>query len=265
MSKAAYLAGPMRGYPEYNFPAFHEAEARGKALGWSTISPARMDEEHGFDPASATEETVQSMTDTFIDRDFGAIRALIVADGDAIALLPGWEQSRGARAEHALAVWRGLRVLDARTFDDLVEPQVTNLCPSCEARAKAATSECGDEAAYWATHGQDEVRYVDPQTGGEKGEKAACFHLLPWDVLWADAELYGAGQGKYGPRNWEAGYPWHLSFSAAMRHLAQFWGGESIDAETGGHHLACARFHMAALLRFESAGIGTDDRPGAAS
>jgi hypothetical protein len=32
-------------------------------------------------------------------------------DSDAIYMLRGWEQSKGARAEHAVAVWIGLEII----------------------------------------------------------------------------------------------------------------------------------------------------------
>jgi hypothetical protein len=42
-----YIAGPMRGIPEFNFPAF-DAAARGRAMGLEIISPAELDRAHGF-------------------------------------------------------------------------------------------------------------------------------------------------------------------------------------------------------------------------
>jgi len=107
----------------------------------------------------------------------------------------------------------------------------------------------------------NEVRIVDPKTGGAKGQKLARFDLLPWDTLAQVATLYGVGAQKYEERNWEKGYAWGLSMAALHRHLAAFWSGENLDKETGQPHLACVIFHALALLTFATRGIGTDTRP----
>ena len=41
--KHIYIAGPMRGYPEFNFPAFYAAEERLRARGHAVFNPARRD------------------------------------------------------------------------------------------------------------------------------------------------------------------------------------------------------------------------------
>lgn len=103
-------------------------------------------------------------------------------------------------------------------------------------------------------------RPVSP-TGGEKETNGAKFGLLPWDVLWEDAELYGRGAKKYQARNWEKGYSFSSSFDALQRHAAKFWNGEDIDPETGCKHTTCIRFHAAALGRFLDKFPQYDDRP----
>lgn len=45
-----YLGGPMTGYPEFNFPAFHAAAAVLRADGHEVWSPAEFDLTEGFDP-----------------------------------------------------------------------------------------------------------------------------------------------------------------------------------------------------------------------
>lgn len=106
---------------------------------------------------------------------------------------------------------------------------------------------------------EEEIRVVDPTTGGEKGQKLARFSLIPADWLWALACHYGVGARKYADRNWELGYSWSLSLDAAHRHLGQWLMGEKHDAETGSHHLIAASWHLIALWWFEAHGKGTDD------
>ncbi len=105
-----------------------------------------------------------------------------------------------------------------------------------------------------------EMRVVDPNTGGEKGQKLARFDLIPTDALRQVAEHYGIGASKYADRNWERGYDWGLSYAALCRHLNAFWGGEDIDEETGSPHLAAVVFHALALMTYSSNGLGTDSR-----
>lgn len=107
----------------------------------------------------------------------------------------------------------------------------------------------------------DEVRIVNAETGGEKGQKLERFDLIPAEPLQLLAEHYGRGARKYADRNWERGYKWSLSFGAMMRHAWAFWRGEDIDAETGSPHLVAVAWHALALLEFTRKHPNLDDRP----
>lgn len=101
--KTAYLAGPMRDYPNWNFPAFDANAAYLRAQGWDIISPADLDRAAGFD-----ENTTSA---TFTDEDFrSAMRrdyeALLTCD--AIFFMPGWEKSTGANLEYDFATKLGI-------------------------------------------------------------------------------------------------------------------------------------------------------------
>ena len=104
-----YIAGPMRGIERWNFDAFDQAEDEWRGAGHTPISPAAMDRLVGNDP-----DAVQSMTEGSFMRLFrrAIMRDLrIIADEcDAVAVLPGWELSKGAQVEVALAVALGLPV-----------------------------------------------------------------------------------------------------------------------------------------------------------
>lgn len=107
-----YLAGPMQGLPEFNFPAFHAFAAKLRADGFDVFSPAEKDiERTGKDisKGNATGCHVQAAADGFNLRDALADDTwFICKEADAVALLPGWENSKGAQAEWALARALGL-------------------------------------------------------------------------------------------------------------------------------------------------------------
>lgn len=92
-----YVAGPMKGVPDYNFPAFNAMADLLRAEGHEVINPA----DHGV---------VDGME--WIDYMRLDIAGLITCD--AVQLLPGWRASRGASLEHEIAVRLGLEIFDPR-------------------------------------------------------------------------------------------------------------------------------------------------------
>lgn len=88
-------------------------------------------------------------------------------------------------------------------------------------------------------------------TGGQKGQKAEQFSLLPPRALMEVARVYAFGAAKYDRDNWQRGYPYHLSMDAHQRHTQLYWSGESYDQESGLHHMAHAVFHALALIYFD--------------
>ncbi|SDR18753.1 protein of unknown function [Paraburkholderia fungorum] len=94
-----YLAGPMTGYPELNFPLFHSESARLRALGFEIVNPAELN-------AGSDGDWLACMR---VD-----IAAMMTEECDGVALLPGWERSRGAPIEHNLMRDLGLRVMQAK-------------------------------------------------------------------------------------------------------------------------------------------------------
>ena len=101
----AYIAGPMTGYEDHNYPAFYEAEEMVRAEGFEPINPARMDEEAGRN-GDERELTPEEYSEA-LGEDLEAIRGCA-----AIFLLPGWEDSPGAKAELALAEALGLEIFE---------------------------------------------------------------------------------------------------------------------------------------------------------
>lgn len=105
-----------------------------------------------------------------------------------------------------------------------------------------------------------EVRETS-KTGGQKGRKPEDYALIPVAALAEIARVYSYGATKYSAHQWRKGYPYGWSYSAAQRHLNQFWSGTDRDEESGRHHLAHAAFHLLALMTFQHENLGEDDRP----
>ena len=97
-----YLAGPMTGLPQLNFPAFHAEAARLRALGYDVVNPAELNP----NPNTSWQTCMR------VD-----IRELVTCD--AVALLPKWHESRGARLEHQIACELGMLRINAA---DIREP-----------------------------------------------------------------------------------------------------------------------------------------------
>jgi Domain of unknown function (DUF4406) len=87
-----YLAGPMRGIPDGNFPAFFAAANMLRDAGHEVFSPAEV-------PEKGLTYRQYLMIDLW----------WIGSQAQAIALLPGWEKSFGANAE-----WNLARALDLK-------------------------------------------------------------------------------------------------------------------------------------------------------
>lgn len=118
-----YIAGPMRGKMSFNFPAFDAARDSFERRGFIVFSPADLNREAGFDPellGSDYDWTDLNKCDfsllDAIDRDVAALKQC-----DAIYMLSGWEGSKGAKAEKALAEWIGLEVVYQDDEEDILE------------------------------------------------------------------------------------------------------------------------------------------------
>ena len=88
-----YISGPMTGLPDNNFPSFHSAAAALRACGYEVVNPAEIDP-----GVSADIVGEKAFWQACMRAD---IRAL--CECEALALLPGWERSKGAHLELHLA------------------------------------------------------------------------------------------------------------------------------------------------------------------
>lgn len=100
-----YLAGPMRGYKNWNWPHFDRVADDLRRQGHTVWSPAEYDRELGL-----TDDETKPLPDGFLRKAFSAdVRA--ISESDTIVMLQGWEKSEGATLELGIARMLGLKVL----------------------------------------------------------------------------------------------------------------------------------------------------------
>lgn len=100
-----YLAGPMTGFEDFNFPAFNAMAAQLRARGYVVENPAEHGVVEGADWA-----------------DYMAYDLTRLGLCGQVAVLPGWENSKGARLEVHIARELGMKVVNAH---DLVSMEVS--------------------------------------------------------------------------------------------------------------------------------------------
>ncbi len=245
-----YIAGPMRGYKDFNFPAFDAAKKLGESLGHEVTSPADMDREHdgfeGIGKDGVSGDFIGSTLERCVRRDCEA-----VINNDAIALLPGWENSTGAKAEHAIAMWLGRTILSAETFEPYSrvpfeiwrEREMAHHRPSMSVNLEPPVTrgEIKNGDFVVKDSGQRTVFATGAQRDLQTGK--GYYHLIPFIAIERLAKLYEAGAEKYGPNNWQKGIPIFAYVNSAIRHvfkLKEGWTDED--------HAAAALWNVAGYM-----------------
>lgn len=84
-----YVSGPMTGYPDLNYPLFELAAGELRKAGFEVFNPAENEEQDSWE--------------AYLRIDLAMVLA-----ADGVAVLPNWQESRGARLEvdvaHALHI-----------------------------------------------------------------------------------------------------------------------------------------------------------------
>lgn len=91
-----YVSGPMTGLPEKNYPAFKRVTTTLRATGHEVYCPS---------------EYKDDGREFVLREGFKEYTSWICDHAEGIFMLSGWEASKGARAEHALAVALELRIM----------------------------------------------------------------------------------------------------------------------------------------------------------
>jgi len=114
IGKYAYLAGPMRGIRDFNFPAFHDAASQLRKLGLVVFSAAEYEESifgKGFNKSEHGDLKDIEHLEWDFRAAFNKDCHCICTVADLLVCLPGWEKSKGATAEVAIGRTLGLPVL----------------------------------------------------------------------------------------------------------------------------------------------------------
>lgn len=188
-----YIAGPMRGHFQFNFDAFDSARDHLKEHGWNVVSPADLDRENGFDPSRLPDNfDWMTVPDDFNLED--AIRRDVEAilQCDAIYMLKGWEDSKGATAEKSLAEWRRIEVM----YEDEPSPV--------------------------------EGETVTNASGGKQSHIKANFDCIPPECLRLLAQCLGFGANKYGKDNWKQ-IEFSDNLNHAMNHINEWRRGDRVE------------------------------------
>lgn len=149
-----YVAGPMSGRPQFNYPAFDAMAEVLRADGWLVQSPAEMDDPHIREAAMRSPDGNFREFDADLKRlghepetwgDFLSRDVKLIADTvDGIVLLEGWETSRGARLEAFVAMQVGKPVFFHHPEIGLIECDVELLMQ----RITENTIDQGDVSRY---------------------------------------------------------------------------------------------------------------------
>lgn len=90
-----YIAGPMKGYPEHNCPAFIEAEKILRELGHDPVNPIHHSDGVGTD-----------LPYEYYIRE--SVKDVLIVD--SLVLISGWGNSKGANLEFHIANMLGLPI-----------------------------------------------------------------------------------------------------------------------------------------------------------
>ncbi len=125
--KRIYISGPMAGYDNSNIETFRKAATVWEQNGWEPLVPhdgndivwmRHFGRKRNFYDPTDTCEYGDVVTKEILAQDF-----ISLFSADAVALLPGWQKSKGANAELVAALLVRLPIYDAFTME-LMHPNV---------------------------------------------------------------------------------------------------------------------------------------------
>lgn len=242
-----YIAGPMRGLPFYNFPAFDKARDELNQMGFDAVSPADLDRKlYGFEALNLPKDydwksnPLPVTADEVLRTDMNVVKTCY-----AVLLLPGWESSTGAQKEVDTARASGIPIyehtMSVRSDWSQITPLIDKLWPI-----------------------PDKVMAKDSKPTNPKdmiGSDKLPLHLWPTTATALGCLGLLDGALKYGRANFRAvGVRTTIYVDACLRHLYKFFEGEDIDPDSGLPHLSHALACLAIIVDAQAAGKLNDDR-----
>lgn len=143
----------MSGHPDWNFPAFFEAERQLVALGYSVVNPAHND-------GPTVELALQSAGDPsspnhtwayYMKRDLPHVLGV-----DALCVLPGWQSSKGASLEVQVAQAIGLPLMILKEGQLVPRVEVIGLSGWARSGKDTVANELVEK------HGYSKMSFADP-------------------------------------------------------------------------------------------------------
>lgn len=123
-----YLSGPMRGYKDFNFPAFDTKAQELRLRGHEVFNPADRDRGLYGDVFKGTVGKEKEVPKFSLREALAADCEWICKMAEAIYFLPGWEKSTGALAERAVAKALGIPELYDGESVAILKGQNETLC-----------------------------------------------------------------------------------------------------------------------------------------
>lgn len=148
-----YLAGPMSGIPEFNYPLFDKVAKVLRGDGHEVVNPAELDTEEDLEGLNVVDGLgVQYLQRAeFLKRDIAELVAC-----DAVVVLPNWQVSMGTNVEIMVAQACGIPVYpvigvnaENPTIDTNSEPIVPNAARALTHVEQAAKARWMNPSLPW--------------------------------------------------------------------------------------------------------------------
>ena len=181
-----YIAGPMTGIKDWNFPAFFAAEKQLENLGYDVVNPAHNDGatvQEALESAGSP-ESPNNLWSYYMKRDLPH-----VMDCDMICLLPGWQKSKGASLEVAVAKAIGLPLMVLKDGELIPRVEIVGLSGWARSGKDTVASRLIEKHGYTRVSFADAMREalykLNPEidVDGYDMRLATAVDLMGWEQL----------------------------------------------------------------------------------